>query len=108
MTTEVRVIITTADSEELVEKLCARLLEKNLAACIQAIPIQSRYRWDGLLQCDSEILLLVKTSADSEEATINEIKSNHSYDLPEIVSLPVTNGLPGYLEWVVKESSGLG
>ena len=108
MDSEVKVLITTADSEELVETLCRQLLEKNLAACIQAFPVKSRYRWEGGLQCDSEILLLVKTSSRSEQAAIEEIRTHHTYDLPEIISLPVTSGLPDYLEWVNKESSGTG
>jgi periplasmic divalent cation tolerance protein len=97
-------IMTTVDSDEQTETLCQVLLEEHLAACIQALPIVSRYRWEGEVQRDSETLLMVKTSASAVDAAMRVIETYHDYDTPEIVVLPITAGLPAYLDWVEEES----
>lgn len=99
------VIMTTVDSEELAASLAAVLLERRLAACVQQLEITSRYRWEGAVQCDAEILLLVKTSAAAAEAAVRAIEENHSYDVPEILVLPATGGLPAYLDWIAAETA---
>lgn len=85
--------------------LATRLLESRLAACVQQIGIASRYRWDGEVKCDEEILLLVKTSVEAAGAAMRAIEENHSYEVPEIVALPIADGLPAYLEWVTRETT---
>lgn len=98
-------IMTTVDSEELAGSLAAVLLERRLAACVQQLGIASRYRWEGAIQRDAELLLLVKTSARAADAAVKAIEENHSYDVPEIIVLPITGGLPAYLEWLTAETA---
>ena len=99
-------VMTTVDSEELARTLATRLLEKRLAACVQEVRIDSHYRWDGELRYEPEILLLVKTSAETAPAAMRLIEDIHSYEVPEIIALPVTAGLPAYLQWLAEEADG--
>lgn len=106
MSDSATVVMTTVDSEELARTLAVRLLEKRLAACVQEVRINSHYRWDGELRYEPEILLLVKTSAEAASAAMRLIEDVHSYDVPEIIALPVTAGLPAYLKWMAGEADG--
>ena len=99
-------LMTTVDSGDLARTVATRLLEKRLAACVQEIRISSLYRWNGELRCEPEILLLVKTSTEASAAAMRLIEDIHSYDVPEIMALPVTAGLSAYLKWVAEEADG--
>ena len=101
-------IMTTVDSEELAGVLASALLERRLAACVQEVRINSRYRWEGELRCEAELLLLVKTSKEASEAAMELIRDIHSYEVPEIIAVPITAGLPAYLEWLSAEADGVG
>lgn len=98
--------MTTVDSEALARTLGEKLLEARLAACVQEVRISSRYRWEDAVRCDAEILLLVKTSKASAAAAMRCIEKHHSYEVPEILAVPVTDGLPAYLQWLTRESAG--
>jgi periplasmic divalent cation tolerance protein len=99
-------IMTTVDSEDAAASVANRLLERRLAACVQEVRINSRYRWRGELKRDAEILLLVKTSRQAAEAAMELIRDIHSYEIPEIVAVPIAAGLPAYLEWLNAEADG--
>jgi periplasmic divalent cation tolerance protein len=101
------VVMTTVDSEGLARTLAEKLLEARLAGCVQEIRIASRYRWEGDVRCDAEILLLVKTSQAAAAAAMRCIERHHSYEVPEILAVPATGGLPAYLQWLARESAGL-
>lgn len=81
------------------------LVEARLAACVQIIgPVRSVYRWQGQVERADEVLLSIKTRAalyPQVEAAIREL---HSYEIPEIVALPVAAGLPAYLDWIAAET----
>ena len=99
------VIYITAGSKEEAENLSRGLVEEKLAFCVNTVPgIQSTYYWEGKIHVDNEILLIVKTRQDRYEALEQWVKNNHSYDVPEIVSLPIQKGLSEYLnaidDWV--------
>ena len=99
------VIYITAGSKEEAENLSRGLVEEKLAFCVNTVPgIQSTYHWERKIHVDNEILLIVKTRQDRYEALEQWVKSNHSYDVPEILSLPIQKGLPEYLnaidDWV--------
>jgi periplasmic divalent cation tolerance protein len=99
------VIFITSGSKDEAKKLSRGLVEEKLAFCVNAVPgIQSTYHWEGKIHVDDEFLLIVKTRQDRYEALEQWVKSNHSYDIPEIISLPIQKGLPEYLnaidDWV--------
>jgi len=99
------VIFITAGSTEEAEKLSRGLVEAKLAFCVNSVSgIQSTYHWEGKIHVDEEILLIVKTRQNNYDALEKWVKQNHSYDVPEIISLPIQKGLPEYLkaidDWV--------
>jgi periplasmic divalent cation tolerance protein len=99
------VIFITAGSKEMADKLSRGLVENKLAFCVNTVPgIQSTYHWEGKIHVDEEILLIVKTRKDLYDALESWVKTNHSYDVPEIIALPIERGLPEYLsgidDWV--------
>ena len=93
------IIYITAGSKEEADKLSRGLVEEKLAFCVNTVPgIQSTYQWEGKIHVDDEILLIVKTRQDRYEALEQWGKRNHSYDVPEIISLPIQKGLPEYVQ----------
>ena len=93
------VYITTEDEDEAV--VIGRILvEENLAACVNIHPIHSIHRWEGEVEEEAEIAVLVKTKADLVDEVIERVKELHSYDVPCIIAWPIEKGNPDYLEWV--------
>jgi periplasmic divalent cation tolerance protein len=96
-----RLVLTTADSEELARRLARALVEARLAACVNIVaPVTSVYRWKDEVSVDQEWLLLIKTRGERFEALSRTIHELHSYDVPEIVALDLENGDPVYLKWL--------
>jgi len=97
------VLITTSQDEE--SQLIARvLLEQRKAACVNIVPaISSLYWWGNAIQQDKESLLIVKTRAELLDEVIRLVKEVHSYEVPEIIALPVIGGNHEYLEWIDRE-----
>ena len=94
------VVMTTTDDPEEANALARGLVEARLAACVQAMPIASTYRWEGEVETADERLLLVKTRADHLDAVKAFLAERHSYDTPECFVVPVVGGLPAYLAWL--------
>jgi periplasmic divalent cation tolerance protein len=98
--TEHCVVLTTCASDDDARALASTLLDQQLAACVQVVPIHSYYTWEGAQQSEPERLLLIKTRralyADVESA----LRAVHKYDTPEIVCLPMVAGSPAYLGWI--------
>ncbi len=94
------VILTTAGSQEEANRLADVLVSRRLAACVQIASIASTYLWKGKVNHDSEYLLLIKTAAKRYSEVEAAILENHSYEVPEIVQLPIVQGLDRYLGWV--------
>ncbi len=87
--------------EDDAQALAHTLVEERLAACCNIIPgITSIYRWKGKLEEDKEALLVVKTRYDVFESLEKRVREIHSYEVPEIVQLPITAGSKPYLEWI--------
>jgi periplasmic divalent cation tolerance protein len=94
------VIFTTAPNEAEAEKLAKRLIEVKLAACIQILPkMKSFYFWKGDIQKDEEYLLLIKTLAEKFDEVSDFIKANHSYEVPEILSIKAESFSDEYFKW---------
>ena len=82
------------------------LVERRLVACVSVVPVQSYYRWNGEFCSDPEHLLIAKTRSGKVDEAIAAIKGLHSYDVPEIIVLPVIAGHAPYLAWVHEETKG--
>ena len=93
-------ILTTTASRDEAQAIAKLLIDEKLAACVQLLPIESFYAWQGKTQNEAEILLLVKTRRALFDPAIARIKQVHSYSVPEIVAMPFTAGFAGYLDWI--------
>jgi periplasmic divalent cation tolerance protein len=103
--TRLRVVLTTTSNSEEAEKLSRLLLDSGLAACCNIISgISSMYVWKGKINHDSEVLILIKTMDNHVEAITELIKINHSYEMPEIIALPINGGSMDYINWVKNET----
>lgn len=99
------VMVTTASQDE-AGKIADQVVRSRLAACASTIPtVRSTYWWEGKMVNDQESLLLIKTTSDKFNALEETIRKIHSYKVPEIIAVPVSNGFPPYLEWVRRETS---
>ncbi|NYT06717.1 MAG: divalent-cation tolerance protein CutA [Methanomicrobiales archaeon] len=96
------IIFTTASSAESAG-IAKTLIEEHLAACVNVTGVTSFYRWEGEFCQDQEHLLIIKTTRDRADAAMSRIREIHSYDLPEMILLPVAGGYPPYLQWVRDE-----
>lgn len=102
--TEYAHVTTTTDSEEAAATLARGIVEASAGACVQVVPIRSFYRWENAVQDDPEWQLQIKTSEHQVDALIEHIRSNHTYDVPEIIVMPITGGNSHYLSWVDAET----
>jgi periplasmic divalent cation tolerance protein len=98
------VVITTTGTEEEAKTITDVLLKERLAACVQKIPISSSYHWQGERYDEAELMLLIKTCASLYQKVEARIKANHSYELPEIIQVPITGGTPEYLLWIAQQT----
>lgn len=102
--TDARVVLTTTDSAEEAERLASALVDRRLAACVQiAGPVRSVFRWEGSVQVEAEWQLWLKTDAAHVDALSSRLVEEHSYDVPEVLVLPVVGGHGPYLSWVSAE-----
>lgn len=97
------ILITTSNSEE-AYKIAEVLLNQRKAACVNIVPgVSSLFWWQDKLDSAQESLLIVKTKASLLPEIISLVKGVHSYDVPEIIALPIVGGNQDYLEWIGKE-----
>jgi periplasmic divalent cation tolerance protein len=96
------VVLVTCGSAREARRIARALVEKRLAACgnILEVPVRSIYRWKGKVETAKEYLLVIKTSRKRFAALQAEVKRLHSYDVPEIIALPIVEGSPEYLKWI--------
>ena len=100
------VVLSTAGSQEEAHRLATHLIEKRLAACVNILPgVRSVYRWKGAVEDGLEFMLIVKTRRPLLRALEEELRSVHSYEVPEMIALPVVEGLEEYLNWIDEETS---
>ena len=101
MSRNVLVLVTCGSAKE-AKKIAEALVRGRLAACVNflASPVESIYRWKGKVETAKEYLLLIKTSRGQFAALEKEIQRLHSYEVPEIIALPIVAGTKPYLEWL--------
>lgn len=98
-----RIVLSTAGSEEEGARIAKSLLERKLCACVNLVPkIRSLYRWEGEVQDDAEVLLIMKTTQDKLQALSDHLAQIHSYDVPEVLAISVDKGSSSYLEWLAE------
>lgn len=101
MAEEVLVVLTTWPDAEKARAAARVLVEEKLAACANLVPgVESIYRWEGKVETSSEVLVVLKTTIARYQMLETRILELHSYEVPEIVCLRATDGLPRYLRWV--------
>jgi periplasmic divalent cation tolerance protein len=95
------IVLITAGSEEEAHKIGESLVEGKKAACVNIVPgIESLFWWEGKIDSTRESLLLVKTRASLFPEIVEMVKGTHSYDVPEIIALPIISGSEDYLKWL--------
>jgi periplasmic divalent cation tolerance protein len=100
------VSITTGSAEE-AERIAEALVQERLAACVNIVPaITSIYRWQGEVHRDSEVLLIAKSRPELFESLAARVKEMHSYEVPEIIALPIVAGSKAYLKWIDESVRG--
>ncbi len=94
------VVLTTCDSKKRADKLARHLVKQRVAACVNVLPkARSIYRWNEKVEEASEWMLIIKTRRDLFAALRTEIQTQHSYEVPEVIALPVVDGSESYLAW---------
>lgn len=94
------VVLVTAASQAEGEAIAKALLAEKLAACVNITPVHSFYTWQGKQQSDREWQLIIKTNLTLFSQLAAKIKELHSYEIPEIIALPVIAGVESYLSWI--------
>lgn len=96
------VVLCTAPSEEVAERLARGVIEAKLAGCVNIVPgVRSIYRWEGAVQDDQEVLLVVKSTRHRYAALEAWLVEHHPYDVPEVIALDITAGSRAYLDWLL-------
>jgi periplasmic divalent cation tolerance protein len=94
-------VVSTADTLKLAKEIASALVEAREAACVNIVPgIRSIYRWEGKVNDEEEVLLLIKSTSEKFEAIRSRICKLHTYQTPEVIAFPITAGDAGYLNWL--------
>jgi periplasmic divalent cation tolerance protein len=86
------------------EVIARTLVTEHLAACVNILETQSLFRWEGEMNCEDEDLLIIKSRSENVQKIVERIRQLHSYELPEIIVLPIIGGYAPYLQWIGQET----
>jgi len=101
------VVFVTCPSREEAIKIARSLIEERVAACVNVIDrLKSIYWWQGKVEEDDEVLLIIKTSDEAFTKVVDKVRELHSYTVPEIIALPIVRGFEGYLKWLRENVTG--
>ena len=105
---DILLVFTTLPDAASAEKLARQIIEARAAACVNQLALcTSTYRWEDNIETATEVPLLIKTTKEAYPQLEKLIREAHPYELPEIIAVPVSAGLPAYLDWVSKETTTL-
>ena len=100
------IVFSTFPSETSAREAARKLIESGVAACANILPgLTSIYHWQGNTEEANEVLLMIKTTREAYPRLESSLKACHPYELPEILAVGAEAGLPGYLEWVARETA---
>ena len=106
MSEKVLLALSTFPDRETARDISNELVTKKLAACANILPaVESIYRWKEKIESGNETLVLFKLSEDRQSAFQEKLRSLHPYEVPEIIFIPISSGLPEYLRWVIENCS---
>ena len=106
MAEKVLLALSTFPDQETAREISNELVTKKLAACANILPgVESIYRWKEQIESGNETLVLFKLSKDRQSAFREKLRSLHPYEVPEIIFVPISSGLPEYLRWVTENCS---
>jgi periplasmic divalent cation tolerance protein len=98
-------VLTNLPDVASAEKLARALIESRAAACVNVLAAcRSIYQWQGAVETATEIPLLIKTTAENYPQLEAIVRTQHPYDLPELIAISITHGLPAYLDWLAAET----
>ncbi len=98
------IVYTTCGNITEAEAIARSLIDSRWAACVNVVPgLLSYYRWQGKVENDTELLLMIKTERGLVDEVRHTLETLHSYDLPEMIVVPIIDGSPNYLEWMDQE-----
>jgi periplasmic divalent cation tolerance protein len=98
-----QIVLCTVPDRDSAEEMANILIADNLAACVNILPgITSVYRWEDKIEQGNELLLVIKTARTAYKALQAKIVDLHPYELPEIIAVPIEDGLPAYLNWLTQ------
>lgn len=101
MKVDLQIVLCTVPDRESAEQIAGALVSESLAACVNIVAgITSVYRWKDAVEHDPELLLIIKTGEAQFAALQNRIRELHPYELPEVLAVPIRDGLPAYLDWM--------
>ncbi len=107
MADEALLVLSTFPDAATARRIARQLVENKCAACANLLPpVESIYWWEGKVETGNETLVLFKTTTGRYEALETSLRQLHPYDVPEIIALPVAQGLPEYLRWVSENCPG--
>lgn len=99
--TDPSVALCTCPDQATAERLAGLLVAEHLAACVNIVPgLRSVYEWQGRIETDAELLLVIKTDGTRFPALCERLAQEHPHEVPEILRLPIADGLPAYLDWM--------
>jgi periplasmic divalent cation tolerance protein len=102
---DVLLVLSNAPDRATAERIAGELVVSHAAACVNVLAeCSSIYRWEGKIEHATEVPLLIKTTTDAYPRLEAELRKLHPYEVPEIIAIPVTAGLPTYLDWVKTET----
>jgi len=100
------ILLVTCSNESDARQLASELVKNKMAACVQIHPVTSIYTWEDQIHTDPEFRMIIKTTSSSYKEVETFILKRHNYEVPQIIQVPIANGLTSYLNWIDENTKG--